>query len=132
MIVIYFDGGAKPNPGIGYGSFEIKLKLHESLPTFEHKGTWNSPFTRLTNNQAEYLTLWLALHECMDKFSPADNRVEIFSDSKLLVEQVNDRWRVRDAELKHLYAAIHFVLGAFPDWSLSWNPREVNVEKFGH
>ena len=53
-----------------------------------------------TNNQAEYLALIEGLKAIAD-WKP--DQVEVFLDSKLVVEQVNGRWRVKEPELKELH-----------------------------
>lgn len=131
MITIYFDGGAKPNPGIGYGSYEIHYEPLE-LPALAHRGQWRAPFTSIPNNQAEYLTLWLALQEYLHKFKPTTDEVRVYSDSKLLVEQLNERWKVKDPAIKKLYIKCRWLLDRIPNYSVEWNSRTMNVEKFGH
>src|SRR5579871_5342646 len=59
---------------------------------------------KVTNNQAEYRGMALALAYLVELLatSPAGSFAEItiYSDSKLVVEQVNGAWKVRDAELR--------------------------------
>lgn len=124
---IYFDGGAAPtNPGTGYGSYQILTPQGHSLQR------WKAPHTTKTNNEAEYLTLWLALHDYLLRFNHGGSRLEIFSDSKLVVEQVSGRWKVRHSNMKPIHAKIMELLRRISYWSIQWSPREVNVEKFGH
>lgn len=123
---IHFDGGAEPtNPGIGYGSYEIITPAGSSLQR------WKAPFTIKTNNEAEYLTLWLALKEYLLRFQ-SDSNLEIFSDSKLVVEQINGRWQVKHPNIKTIHSKIMALLRQIPHWQISWNSRDRNVERFGH
>jgi ribonuclease HI len=54
----------------------------------------------LTNNQAEYLALIEGL-EAVKEWKP--DRLEIYLDSKLVVEQVNGRYRIKEPELQRLH-----------------------------
>jgi ribonuclease HI len=47
-------------------------------------------------------------------------------DSKLIVEQLAGRWRVKDAKLIPLWAACRQVLAGFDRWSASHVPRAQN------
>ncbi len=53
-----------------------------------------------TNNQAEYLALIEGL-KAVEAWKP--DRLEVYLDSKLVVEQVNNRWKVKEPELKDLH-----------------------------
>ena len=96
--VLYFDGGSRGNPGPG-GCGAVLTK--------NEKAVWcgwdylDDPKT--TNNVAEYCALLLGakelksrgIHECL-----------ICGDSKLVVEQMSGRWKVRDSKLAALKALI--------------------------
>lgn len=58
--------------------------------------------------------------------------LQIFSDSKLLVQQLNGRWKIKVAHLKELHDESRSLLKEFGHWKLLWKPREQNVERFGH
>jgi hypothetical protein len=53
--------------------------------------------------------------------------VELLLDSKLIVEQLAGRWRVRDPKLGPLYAEAHRQLGALARWSADHVPRALNA-----
>jgi probable phosphoglycerate mutase len=76
-----------------------------------------------TNNVAEYVGLVLALREA--RRLGADE-VDLRLDSKLIVEQLNGRWRVRDAKLQGLFAEARRHLGALRRWSATHEPRVRN------
>jgi ribonuclease H / adenosylcobalamin/alpha-ribazole phosphatase len=65
-----------------------------------------------TNNQAEYLALIDGLKAVAD-WKP--DRLEVYLDSKLVVEQVNGRWKVREPELKELHRQATELLKQFGD-----------------
>jgi ribonuclease HI len=65
-----------------------------------------------TNNQAEYLALIEGLKAVTD-WRP--DRLEVYLDSKLVVEQVNGRWKVKEPELKELHRQATELLKQFGD-----------------
>jgi ribonuclease HI len=67
---------------------------------------------RATNNEAEYQALIEGLKAAAE-WKP--ERLEIYLDSKLVVEQVNGSYRVRKPELERLYQQVKVLLGSFPD-----------------
>jgi ribonuclease HI len=65
-----------------------------------------------TNNEAEYQALIDGLKAVAD-WKP--DRLEIYLDSKLVVEQVNGSYRVKKPELLPLYNEVKHLLGGFAD-----------------
>ena len=141
LIRIYFDGGCKPNPGQGYGSYEIlpeRLKYHQKNMLIQ--------FGFMTSNMAEYHSLISALKKLWhdskngavlsltESHPICTSRItlDIFSDSKLLVQQMNGRWKCKVAHIVELMDEAHLILKEFGHWKLTWNPREKNVARFGH
>jgi ribonuclease HI len=78
---------------------------------------------RATNNVAEYQALIEGLKAAAE-WKP--ERLEIYLDSKLVVEQVNGAYRVRKPELKPLYGQAKHLLGGFDDVVISHVEREKN------
>jgi len=72
----------------------------------------------LTNNQMEYAAVIRALAFC----NIGD---EILTDSLLVVNQVNGKWRVKESHLKPLCAAAQHHLKD-KSATLKWIPREEN------
>ncbi len=54
-------------------------------------------------------------------------RVDLFLDSKLIVEQLHGRWRVKDAKLAPLHAEAKQLLGNLRLWSATHVPRAQNA-----
>ena len=54
--------------------------------------------------------------------------VELLLDSKLIVEQVHGRWRVKDAKLIPLHAEVKARLARFSRWSATHVPRAQNKQ----
>jgi ribonuclease H / adenosylcobalamin/alpha-ribazole phosphatase len=53
-------------------------------------------------------------------------RVDLFLDSKLIVEQLHGRWRVKDAKLQPLWAQSKAHLARMRRWSATHVPRAQN------
>jgi probable phosphoglycerate mutase len=77
-----------------------------------------------TNNVAEYTGTLRAL-ELARELGAAE--VHLLLDSKLIVEQLAGRWRVKDAKLIPLWAAARGVLSGFERWSAAHVPRAENT-----
>jgi len=54
-------------------------------------------------------------------------RVDLFLDSKLIVEQLHGRWKVKDAKLQPLHAEAKAMLAVFSRWSATQIPRAQNA-----
>ena len=65
-----------------------------------------------TNNEAEYRALLEGLKAVRD-WKP--DRLEVYLDSKLVVEQVNGRYRIKAPELVPLHKQATELLREFPD-----------------
>ena len=76
-----------------------------------------------TNNEAEYEALIEGL-KAVTEWKP--DRLEIFLDSKLVVEQIKGTYRVKKPELKPLYDEAKKLLGGFEDVEIAYNERESN------
>lgn len=99
MIVnIYTDGGARGNPGPS----GIGLVIYDENQNIIYK---NSKYLGIkTNNEAEYAALinaleWLENNK--DNFSIS--KVNLFSDSQLLVRQIQGVYKVKASHLKPLH-----------------------------
>ena len=65
--------------------------------------TFNRYIGRATNNQAEYQALIDGL-KAIAEWKP--DRLEVLLDSKLVVEQVKGKWKVKEPELKELHRQV--------------------------
>jgi ribonuclease HI len=81
------------------------------------------PLGRRTNNVAEYAAVVLALRRA---HRLGASEVRLVLDSKLIVEQLSGRWRVRDAGLRGLFDEARQLLGGFRRWSIEHQPRAAN------
>jgi len=114
---IYTDGAARGNPGpAGLGVViedEHGMRLRGLC---RYIGV-------ATNNRAEYLALIEGLTAAAE-WKP--DRLEVLLDSKLVVEQINGRWKIKHADLQVLAGQAQALLKAFPSVTLSYVPREKN------
>ncbi|MFC8538810.1 bifunctional RNase H/acid phosphatase [Streptomyces sp. NPDC057249] len=122
--VVEADGGSRGNPGpAGYGAVVIDPDTGETLAeTAEYIGV-------ATNNVAEYKGLVAGLRAVgallADGPVGTGVQVRVRMDSKLVVEQMSGRWKIKHPDMKPLAAEAAAVLpGA--DITYEWIPRERN------
>jgi ribonuclease HI len=118
-LAVYIDGGSRGNPGPSGGGFAI-YKGGKVL----HKGS--QFFGTITNNQAEYMALRLALNTVYQKFSDDNTEVNCFMDSKLVVEQMNGNWKVKSVNVKPLFQEARKIADQFKGFTITHVPREEN------
>lgn len=94
---LYTDGGSRENGGIAAIAWIIDNASGQIL------GDGMEVIGPATNNQAEYRALIAGLKACLS-FRPT--RIRCYSDSQLMVRQLNRIYKVREAPLKPLYAAV--------------------------
>ena len=125
---IVFDGGAIGNPGRGYGSYEITVG---DTVVRHHREDYRG---RITNNQAEYMTLIRALHWLADQLDDdaAEVSVAVWGDSQLVINQLQGMWKVRNEGLKPLVREAQEQLSRFGRTRLTWHPRAFSVARLGH
>ncbi|MEU7199286.1 bifunctional RNase H/acid phosphatase [Streptomyces sp. NPDC045470] len=116
--VVEADGGSRGNPGpAGYGAVVIDPETGQALAeAAEYIGT-------ATNNVAEYRGLLAGLRAAYALDPEADVRVRM--DSKLVVEQMSGRWKIKHPGMRPLAAEARSV---FPPSQVTyeWIPREEN------
>ena len=86
-----------------------------------------------TNNEAEYHAVIAALRYLNDQAGQEDKRrrVDIYSDSQLVVRQLNGDYRVREPRLKTLYDWVNLMAGKLAEYyeiRFIYLPRELNEE----
>lgn len=118
--VLHFDGGARPvNPG--HAGFASVVNIAGNLHSISRYIGWK------TNNQAEYFGLVVGVKYA--HFLGA-RKIHIVTDSKLVKEQIEGNWQVREEELKLLRMdARDLLMKHFPGaWEIEWLKRDGNVE----
>ena len=127
-IVITFDGGAMPNPGIGYGSYNIK---EEDKAWYIYKKSREEYGDGVTNNQAEYMALISAI-KSVTKMVGKNNNLKIYGDSLLVIKQISGEWKIKEKKLKLLFDELKNLLLNFETYTVHHRPREESVKEFGH
>jgi ribonuclease HI len=94
-------------------------------PAAPADATISEALGRTTNNVAEWTGVLRAL--ALAEELGAD-RVDLFLDSMLIVEQLHGRWRVKDAKLIPLHADARTRLARFERWSARHVPRAQNKQ----
>jgi ribonuclease H / adenosylcobalamin/alpha-ribazole phosphatase len=117
-LVVEADGGSRGNPGpAGYGAVVLDADTGEVLAERA------ASLGRATNNVAEYNGLLAGLRAAAE-LDPAS--VAVRMDSKLVVEQMSGRWRVKHPDLQPLHAEGRALVAALPAVTFEWIPRVRN------
>ncbi len=127
VLKVYADGGSRGNPGpssiggIGYLNGKKIFEFKKSIGV-------------VTNNDAEYRALIEALINIKDQISKIKTtdqilKIEFYSDSRLMVNQVNGFFKVKNGKIKEYILKIRGLeqeIGLAISYHLV--PREQNVE----
>jgi probable phosphoglycerate mutase len=117
-VVVEADGGSRGNPGpAGYGAVVLDPDTDEVLAQ-RYGG-----LGRTTNNVAEYQGLIAGLTAARELGA---DTVAVRMDSKLVVEQMSGRWKIKHVPLQVLAAEAHDLVAEFHHVSFEWIPRERN------
>jgi ribonuclease HI len=119
VVRVHIDGGSRGNPGpagIGVAIFGPEGKLQEGLARF---------IGQATNNVAEYRALLLALERAE---ALGLRRLAVYSDSELLVRQLQGRYQVKHPALRPLFAEAKQRIARLAHFEVHHVPREENAE----
>ena len=118
-VVVEADGGARGNPGpAGYGAVVLDPVSGEVL------AERSASLGTTTNNVAEYSGLIAGLRAAAELGARV---VEVRMDSKLVVEQMSGRWKVKNPGLRPLAAEAASLIRGFDSVRMTWVPREQNT-----
>jgi probable phosphoglycerate mutase len=123
--VVRTDGAARGNPGpASAGAALISLDRPDARDPRATPDASISEFLGIqTNNVAEYTAVVRALALAAELGA---REVVMLLDSKLIVEQLAGRWRVKDAKLIPLWETARRTLRGFDRWSATHVPRAQN------
>ena len=94
-LIVEADGGSRGNPGVaGYGSLVRDAASGEVLARRA------APLGKESNNVAEYTGLIEGLRAVVEHAPGAD--VTVRMDSKLVVEQMSGRWKIKHEDMRRL------------------------------
>ncbi len=116
-LVIHIDGGSRGNPGPAAAGFVLNDPQGNQI---QAKGLY---LGKKTNNVAEYTALVKAL-EAADEIDA--KQLMIFSDSELMVRQVNGQYKVKSENIRPLYEQALFLLSKLKSWKIQHVYREKN------
>lgn len=117
VLRLFTDGASRGNPGPAGLGVVIEDEQGKRLRGLHR---W---LGRATNNEAEYHALIEGL-EAVAECRP--DRLEVYLDSKLVVEQIHGRWRIKKPELAPLHKRARELLEQFPEHSIEHVEREKN------
>ncbi len=114
---LHVDGASRGNPGeAGFGVQVCAGDGRELAGLYGYLG-------KTTNNVAEYQALLHGLRFALERGAL---EIEVFSDSELLVRQIEGRYRVKNAGLRPLFQEAKSLLSRFQRARLTHVPREQN------
>jgi probable phosphoglycerate mutase len=116
-LILYADGGSRGNPGPAAAGAVLQDGAGQVVARVSQF------FARATNNQAEYAAVILGVAKALELGA---SELKIFLDSKLIVEQVSGRWKVKDLEIKKAVEKLHALLQKLERWEIQHVPREKN------
>lgn len=124
MIKVYIDGACEPkNPG-GVATYGVSI-YKDNLRIYKEKGLIGEG-SEMSNNVAEYGALCKALSWLKSRYSL--ELITIMSDSQLLINQMNKKWKVNGGFYLETYWKALKLKESFQRISFKWIPREENTE----
>jgi len=125
-IIICTDGGARRNPGPAAIGVVVCNEKGQTLKKYgEYLGD------KFTNNYAEYQAVIFALKKVkalLGKKKIKETVLEVRSDSELLVNQLNGKYKILEPDLQPLFLQLWNLRIDFPHLKFSAVPREENKE----
>jgi ribonuclease HI len=124
-VLIRADGAARGNPGpAAAGAVIIDGSLEDAGdPDTEPVAVIARALGIQTNNYAEYMGVILALEKALEMGA---REAELVLDSKLIVEQLAGRWKVKHPAIKPLVTRANALLSQLDRWSIRHERREFN------
>lgn len=124
-LLIEADGGSRGNPGVaGYGALVRDARTNRLLAERAE------PLGKVSNNVAEYGGLIAGLTAVLDLDLAREASIEVKMDSKLVVEQMSGRWKIKHVDMQRLALQARRLVdriqhvGGTVDFT--WIPRERN------
>jgi probable phosphoglycerate mutase len=119
-VIVEADGGSRGNPGpAGYGA------LVRDAATGELLAERSEGLGVATNNVAEYQGLIAGLEAAAELGA---TEVDVRMDSKLVIEQMAGRWRVKHANLQPLASTAATLVRRLGTVRFEWVPRARNAD----
>ena len=119
-VTIHIDGGARGNPGPAAAGVVIR-DAADGQAIYEG-GLF---LGKATNNQAEYNGLLSGLKQAIELGAVA---ADVFSDSELMVKQINGQYRVKNQGLRPLFEEAKDLAALLESFNIQHVRRENNKE----
>lgn len=118
-IKIFTDGASRGNPGPA--SYGFVIISGDKVLYKEGKAIGIT-----TNNVAEYTGVLEAFTYVKEKFKKKDVRIELFADSKLVIEQLSGKYKIKAPHLKLIIQQIQILSFDLGGVIYTHIPREQN------
>ena len=118
-LIINTDGLSKNNPGPAAIGAILKDTRGKVVATV------SKAIGVATNNEAEYRAIVAALEKALKLGA---EQIELRSDSELVVNQLNGRYKIKSTTLRPFYLQVAQLLGQFEKVAVTYVPREQNTE----
>jgi len=124
-VIIYTDGGSRGNPGpAAVGA----VFCNEKGEVFKK---YSECLGEATNNEAEYQAVILALKKFKALFGKKlakNTEIDLRSDSELLINQLNGKYKILEPKIKHLFISVWNLKLDFKEIKFKLISREKNGE----
>jgi ribonuclease HI len=121
-MVVICDGGKRS--GVAYGSYKIYTSSGELM---EHKQiVWGEK----TSNEAEYLTMLMAIRKSKQFLNEDESEINVLTDSSLVKEQVAGNWMCNYEHLRVLRDKIREELN--DNITIAHVSRNIIFQHLGH
>ncbi|MEJ5998522.1 bifunctional RNase H/acid phosphatase [Corynebacterium sp. H130] len=116
-VIIEADGGSRGNPGVAGSGTVVYSSSRDVLREIAYV------VGKASNNVAEYHGLLRGLEVAAELGA---TEVDVYMDSKLVVEQMSGRWKIKHPDMKELALKAQQIARGFEQISYTWIPREKN------
>ncbi len=116
-LIAHIDGGSRGNPGPAASAFVLTDSNGKQI---QAKAFY---LGKATNNFAEYTSIHKALEAAK---SLGASHITVYSDSELLVRQLNGEYKVKSEQIRPLYVKAFELLACFENWQLRHIFRQDN------
>jgi ribonuclease HI len=116
-ITLAFDGGSRPGTGAGFGSYAV-IKGNQCTVTCLEFGSG------MTNHEAGYDTLIMALKTLARQEKTSDVVLEIQTPNPIIARQVAGSWQARDSRMQARRDQVASLLKQFSAYIMVHAPRE--------
>lgn len=120
VVFVHADGGSRGNPGIA-GSGTVVYDASHKTVLRELAFAFG---TKVTNNVAEYRGLIVGLQAARELGA---RTVHVFMDSKLVVEQMSGRWKIKNPDMQRMALEAKKLVEGFDKVTFDWVPRAKNA-----